>query len=243
MMKIYKASAGSGKTFRLAKEYIKMLLGTKDEQGRWSLRKHHRDAHRDILAITFTNKATDEMKRRILHELALLGGCEPGWEQKKSPYMKDLVTELGCSEEQLRAAAAAALSAMVMDYNFFNVSTIDSFFQMVLRAFAREAQVMGDYEVSLDDKGALAAAVAEVLATLNHGARSAEERRHNDLLASWLRDMMGALMEDGKSFNLFNSQSKLRSNLIDFIANISTEQFMQRYDEMMAYLNREDNPS
>ncbi|MCM1336594.1 MAG: UvrD-helicase domain-containing protein [Candidatus Amulumruptor caecigallinarius] len=242
MLKIYKASAGSGKTFRLAKEYIKMLLGHKDDNGRWSLRRSLRDAHRDILAITFTNKATDEMKRRILHELALLGGCEPGWEACESPYRKDLMAELHCSAAELRAAAADALSAVVMDYNFFNVSTIDSFFQMVLRAFAREAQVMGDYEVSLDDEGALAGAVSEVLTSVNHGARTDSEREVNKMLTSWLHDMMSEKMQEGKTFNVFNADSEVRTNLVKFISGISTERFMQRYDEMMAYLTREDRP-
>lgn len=242
MLKIYKASAGSGKTFRLAKEYIKMLLGSKDESGHWALRKNLRDAHRDILAITFTNKATDEMKRRILHELALLGRCEPGWESKESPYAADLLRELRCTPGQLRAAAAEALGAMVMDYNFFNVSTIDSFFQMVLRAFAREAQVMGDYDVSLDDQGALAGAVSEVLTSLNHGVRTDAEREVNDMLTSWLHDMMSETMRDGKAFNVFNTESKVRTDLVKFISEISTERFMQRYDEMMEYLRREDRP-
>lgn len=90
MLSIYKASAGSGKTFTLAYEYIKMLLGRKnlgDDRYRLDTRSGRR--HRSILAITFTNKATGEMKRRIIHELALLAGCEPGWDSR-SGYMEDL---------------------------------------------------------------------------------------------------------------------------------------------------------
>lgn len=79
MLTILKASAGSGKTYSLTYEYIKLLLGYKDGDGRYRLNRRNRDRHRHILAITFTNKATDEMKQRIVHELALLAGREPGW--------------------------------------------------------------------------------------------------------------------------------------------------------------------
>ena len=143
MLHIYKASAGSGKTYRLAKDYITMLLGIKGPDGKYRLNRGGTNAHRAILAITFTNKATEEMKRRILHELAVLGGCEHEWSES-SPYEEDLVKELNCTPQELRAAAKRALTMLVMDYSYFNVSTIDSFFQNVLRTFAREAQVMGD---------------------------------------------------------------------------------------------------
>ena len=168
MLHIYKASAGSGKTYRLAYEYIKMLLGEKADDGSYRLRHDTLTGHRHILAITFTNKATDEMKQRILHELARLGGCEPGW-TKDSDYAPQLIDELRCSANELKRAAANALMALVMDYNFFNISTIDSFFQTILRTFAREAQIMGDYDVSLDDDGVLRAGIGEMILRLNHG--------------------------------------------------------------------------
>lgn len=94
MLHIYKASAGSGKTYRLAYEYIKMLLGEKADDGSYRLRHDTLTGHRHILAITFTNKATDEMKQRILHELARLGGCEPGW-TKDSDYAHSSSTSCG----------------------------------------------------------------------------------------------------------------------------------------------------
>ena len=69
MLDVYKASAGSGKTYTLAKRYIRMLLGYTDTDGRRHLYRHAPMAHRSLLAITFTNKATEEMKNRIVHEL------------------------------------------------------------------------------------------------------------------------------------------------------------------------------
>ena len=153
MLSIYKASAGSGKTFTLAYEYIKMLLGRKnlgDDRYRLDTRSGRR--HRSILAITFTNKATEEMKRRIVHELAVIAGAEPGW-NAPSPYIDKLCRDLGASPEQVAAEARRALAELLFDYGFFAVSTIDSFFQQVLRTFAREADLTGNYEVDLDNDG------------------------------------------------------------------------------------------
>ena len=82
MINIYKASAGSGKTFTLAREYIKLLLGHKKEDGSYCLNRGKRNTHRSVLAITFTNKATEEMKNRIIHELAVIAGLEEGWPKK-----------------------------------------------------------------------------------------------------------------------------------------------------------------
>ena len=83
MINIYKASAGSGKTYTLAREYIKLILGYKDEEGRYRLNRRGGLAHRSVLAITFTNKATEEMKTRIIHELAGIAGPEKGWAKER----------------------------------------------------------------------------------------------------------------------------------------------------------------
>ena len=86
MLDIIKASAGSGKTYQLTYDYIKLLLGEKDkDRGEYRLARRASAPHRSILAVTFTNKATDEMKARILHELAVLAEMVEGW-SKPSPY-------------------------------------------------------------------------------------------------------------------------------------------------------------
>ncbi len=72
MLTLYKASAGSGKTYTLTLEYIKMLLGKKGEDGKYTLNTKIRKPHSEILAVTFTNKATEEMKDRIVSELSVL---------------------------------------------------------------------------------------------------------------------------------------------------------------------------
>ena len=120
MLKILKASAGSGKTYKLALEYIRLVVSS-----------DRPDAYRHILAVTFTNKATDEMKRRILKELAVLAE-----DPEVSPYYKELLAV--ADKETLQRRASAQLSGILHDYSSFAVSTIDRFFQQTLRAFSRE---------------------------------------------------------------------------------------------------------
>ena len=232
MLSVYKASAGSGKTFTLTREYIKLLLGEKNPStGRYYLSRE-KARHRHTLAITFTNKATEEMKRRIVHQLAVLGGVEPGW-TTPSPYEKDLLEEFRCTPDSLKAAARDALRSLLLGFNRFHVSTIDSFFQMVLRAFAREAELTGNYEVELDNQKILNDAVAQLLLSL----RSDTDREANRRLSAWLSQFMISCINDGKGYSLFNPNSNLFSQLVMFISKITDETFNQHREEMLAYLS------
>ena len=116
MLQIHKASAGSGKTYTLAYNYIKLLLGYKDENGVYRLARDGK-RHRSILAITFTNKATEEMKRRIVHQLALLAGKGEG----RSDYEERMCTEFGCSPDSLRKSASAALQSLLAAMGLYRV--------------------------------------------------------------------------------------------------------------------------
>ena len=172
MIKLLKASAGSGKTYRLAKTYIGMLLGSKDEH-----------AYRHILAVTFTNKATDEMKRRILKELDQLAR-----EPEKSPYYSDFISSFP-SAKALADRAGKILTAMLHDYGAFAVSTIDKFVQTTLKAFAREIGQFASYQVELDRDSLVRESVDRILDSLSNG----------DSLLKWLTDRaMAGLNEDGK---------------------------------------------
>lgn len=130
-LSVYKASAGSGKTFRLVLEYLKIII-----------RKPYN--YRYILAVTFTNKATTEMKERILRDLNSLA-CK-----QNNTLLKILASETNLSETDITQNAANVLSRILHDYDRFSVSTIDSFFQGILRSFARENGLYGAYEVNLD---------------------------------------------------------------------------------------------
>ncbi|MFG6387723.1 MAG: UvrD-helicase domain-containing protein, partial [Muribaculaceae bacterium] len=170
MLTIYKASAGSGKTYTLALEYIKTLLGIKLADGSYRLNgavpPRLANRHRNILAITFTNAATAEMKSRIIREISRLAAC-PGGDTPESAYAGPLTAAFGCSRESLRKAAEAALSELLNDYSGFNVSTIDSFFQTVLRTFAREIDHQGDYELALDRLDIIRQSISLMLDRLN----------------------------------------------------------------------------
>ena len=118
---VYKASAGSGKTFTLACEYIKLLIDNPY-------------SFRSILAVTFTNKATEEMKLRILSQLY---GIWKGLPESRD-YLDIITRALGISQQQAAEKAGVALRHLIHHYNYFRVETIDSFFQSVLRNLARE---------------------------------------------------------------------------------------------------------
>ncbi len=123
---VYKASAGSGKTFRLAVQYITMLV-------------RHPEDYRTILAVTFTNKATAEMKQRILSQLYGIGHSL----NSSQPYFFEVKNAVNLTEQTIRHNALLALDMILQDYSSFRVETIDSFFQTVLRGLARELGIGG----------------------------------------------------------------------------------------------------
>ena len=242
MLTIYKASAGSGKTFTLAYEYVKILLGLKPASasghGHYVLnsRKYspdghrHPDRHRGILAITFTNKATEEMKTRIVKELNLLCSL-PSDGRPDTIYAGKLVSEFGCSREELRDAAQLALRELLCDYSSFFVSTIDSFFQTVLRTFAREVDHQGDYAIETDDRYAVACGIGLMLDDLNSG-----EAPDAAPIVSWISSFMMARIAEGKKFNIFNRSARVVENLAAYVGRACDETFRARRDEIMAYL-------
>jgi len=130
---IYKSSAGSGKTFTLTLEYLKLAL-------------KYPGAYKQILAVTFTNKATQEMKERILEFLLRLSSKVDEHEELD----KKLMEALDFDEAQLKKAARNTLLDILHGYGYFSVSTIDSFFQKVIRSFAREMDLDAKFEVELD---------------------------------------------------------------------------------------------
>ena len=150
MIKILKASAGSGKTYNLAKEYISILLQCSD-----------RYAYRHVLAVTFTNKATAEMKSRILLELGTLASSP-----EKSPYFDDFIPALCSDAGALKARAGQILVDILHDYGSFYVSTIDKFFQMTLKAFSREIGQFASYQVELDRDSLVHESVDRILDSL-----------------------------------------------------------------------------
>ena len=132
---VYRASAGSGKTFTLAVEYIKFLI-------------KNPYSYRNILAVTFTNKATEEMKSRII---AQLYGISHSIEDSE-PYINKIIEETGADKETIQKMSGLALEQLIHNYDYFHVETIDTFFQSVLRNLAKELDLSANLRIELNDK-------------------------------------------------------------------------------------------
>jgi ATP-dependent exoDNAse (exonuclease V) beta subunit len=143
---IYSASAGSGKTHKLAGIYLEKLFKS-------------RLNYRRILAVTFTHKATAEMKSRILDELHRLAIGE------ESKYLTDLLKSTGRTEEAIRREAREILYSILHDFSRFSVSTIDSFYQKIVRAFAREIGLHSGFNIEIDHTAVLETAVENMIAS------------------------------------------------------------------------------
>ena len=172
---VYKASAGSGKTFTLAVEYIKLLIVNPMN-------------YRHILAVTFTNKATEEMKMRILSQLYGI------WIQlpDSQSYMKRIVDETGFSEAVVSQRAGTALHLLLHNYNYFRVETIDTFFQSVLRNLARELDLTANLLISLNDVQVEEQAVDQLIDSLSH----------SDVLLQWIMKYIIETISDDRSWNI-----------------------------------------
>ncbi len=177
MIKVLKASAGSGKTFNLAKEYISLLLSSNDPY-----------AYRHILAVTFTNKATDEMKQRILEELDKLASSP-----EKSNYMAGLQKDTSKSEAELSTLSRKILCNILNDYGAFSISTIDRFFQRTLKAFSREIGQFASYQIELDKNSLVSESVDRILDSLTEDNKS---------LLNWLTDSVKEQLVTGGKFSL-----------------------------------------
>ena len=189
-LQIMKASAGSGKTYTLARKYISLLLESPD-----------RYAYRHILAVTFTNKATDEMKSRILKELHVLAK-----NPLESDYHDYFVPKRIPSDSELKDKARSVLSDMLHDYSAFAVSTIDKFFQQTLKAFSREIGQFASYQVELDKDSLVAESVDRILDSLTE---------EDSGLLSWLTENVLEQIEQGGRYsmdaNLLEKAKRLKS--------------------------------
>jgi ATP-dependent exoDNAse (exonuclease V) beta subunit len=174
-LNIYKASAGSGKTFALTLEYLKLLF-------------RYPGIHRHILAVTFTNKAAGEMKHRILSCLHDLSRYEGG---ERMEEMEQLRVSTGMDEASISRKAGILLDTILNDYSGFSVGTIDKFFQSVIRAFTREIGIQPAYNLELDHTRVLSLAVDRLFQDLSE----------NGELQQWLMRFAEDRMEEARSWN------------------------------------------
>ena len=172
---VYKASAGSGKTFTLAVEYIKLLI-------------QNPTCYRNILAVTFTNKATEEMKMRILSQLFGIWKGLPD----STAYMNRILAETGFPRSIVQDRAGKALHLLLHNYNYFRVETIDTFFQSVLRNLARELDLTANLRISLNDSQVEEQAVDQLIDALTH----------TDVMLQWLLNYIMEKISDDHSWNI-----------------------------------------
>jgi ATP-dependent exoDNAse (exonuclease V) beta subunit len=185
---VYKASAGSGKTFTLAVEYIRLLV-------------QNPKAYRNILAVTFTNKATAEMKERILSQLYGIAVSDSASEV----YLKKVMEATGFPAQEVRERARKALSFLIHDYNFFRVETIDSFFQSVMRNLSRELGLGANLEISLNNSEVMEKAVDHLLEKLDRSS----------LVLTWLLDFIKERVADDKRWQISNELKHFGMNIFD----------------------------
>ena len=181
--KILNASAGSGKTYQLAYKYVHDVV-------------QQPTLYRHILAVTFTNKATEEMKSRILKEIHLLasGG--------ESAYLARLCQELKLDAATVRKRAAEARTRILHYYSRFTVLTIDTFFQRILRAFIKELGIDLDYNVEIETASVLAKSADSLIEAI------ATDR---DLL-HWMTGFVEERIDEGRKWDVRDGILSLAAN-------------------------------
>lgn len=207
MFKIYSSSAGSGKTYTLTKEYLKLALKPGESDSYF----------RHILAVTFTNAAANEMKNRILDRLSDIAG------HQELPLLSELVTELygvapgtdsfEVAKSDLRRKAASVFRTILHRYADFSVTTIDSFTQRIVMAFTDELGFPYSFEVELDTDEVLELAIDNLI-----------EKAGTDEMAeitTILSDYYTHTATEGKSWN------QLPELLKEFGRNLTSDQFYE----------------
>lgn len=193
---VYKASAGSGKTFTLATEYIRLLV-------------ENPQSYRNILAVTFTNKATEEMKMRILSQLYGI------WKElpESDNYLANIQERTGLEPRIIRERSGMALSNLTHNYNYFRVETIDTFFQSVLRNMARELDLTTNLRIGLNDYQVEELAVDQLI----------EDLTTTDVMLQWILKYIMENISDDKTWNVITQIKKFGQNIFkDYYKEVST---------------------
>jgi len=185
LFQIYRSSAGSGKTRTLAKEYLKLAL------------RFRSDYFKHILAVTFTNKSTQEMKDRIMQYLnAFASG-------KANELAQELQKELGLDTPTFQNYARDVQAEILHHYHQFSISTIDAFFQKVIRSFTREAGILGDYQLEVENDDVLEQVISNLIAELGS----------DEQLTNWIVELALQNLENDRSWDMRNSLASFANEI------------------------------
>lgn len=177
-LSVYNASAGSGKTYTLVKEYLKIVLSSPRS-----------DMFRNILAVTFTNKAAWEMKTRIINTLEDFSSADT---KQLSGMMAQLASEIDLPAGELKNRAANVLKSIFEDYSAFSVGTIDSFTTRLVRSFSRELKLPVGFRIAVDSDNILSESVDMLL--LRAGRDS--------VLSEMLLDFVMRNVDEGRNWDI-----------------------------------------
>lgn len=205
---VYRASAGAGKTFTLTVEFIRRLVANPR-------------FYRHLLAVTFTNKASNEMKERIIGQLYGIASGDPS----SDGYLKAVCAGLEADGERadvpyVRERCLEALGNILHDYSFFHIETIDSFFQTLAKGLARELNLAPNISVEIDDVGILDTAVDKMI----------EELKPDSAVFRWIFEYMQEKIADNKSWNV-------AGEIKSFGKNIFKEHYIKTEESLRAHLS------
>ena len=227
---IYRSSAGSGKTYTLALEYLTLAL-------------RQPTAYRKILAVTFTNKATQEMKSRIVDFLYQLANGQ------NEPLQRELEQRTGLVNAALIQRAQLVLRQLLHGYSYFAVMTIDSFFQKVVRAFAREMDLQAGFSIEIDQGKVLEEVIDQLLLTLGEPphqklrqwlTRFAEEKVETGQTWDFRRDIKTLAYELFKEDYKQQQAQEIASSPIDMSATLQKLRTRQRqFEQQMAHYGQQ----
>ena len=176
---IYNASAGSGKTYTITREYLCILL-----------RQDQVFAFQNILAITFTNKAAAEMKQRIIRALVYFAGIET--EKTHEDLLQDVIRQTGLTQKDIRDKSFKILKYLIPNYAGFEVSTIDSFNHRIIRTFAKDLSLNQNFDIDLDTEPYIQQAVENLIGDVGI----------DDQLTEWLVEFVHYKINRDKSGNI-----------------------------------------
>jgi len=212
-LKVIRASAGSGKTYCITSDYLHLLF-------------KNPESYKHILAVTFTNKATEEMKNRILGELFDIASGLP------SIRIETIAKEFNLTSKQAGEKAQNILNNILHNYSRFNICTIDSFFQRIIKSFARETGLQFNFEVELDINDVIENAADNLLLRIEYDITQ----------LNWLVQFAEERIEEGKSWNfrheilnlgkqLFNEEFK--SLPVSFHQRLTNKEWLKGFQKQL----------